>query len=149
MLKNYLNEELIELDVDVNDAEEAISYAGNLLVKNNKVKAEYIKSMIDTLHEFGAYMVIAKGIAIPHGRPGNNVFEDCISFVRLKKPINFGNKDNDPVSMIFAIAGKDAGSHLDFLKELSLFLMDENNIEKIMSVQSKKEFLGLIEKGEK
>ena len=34
MLKNYLNEELIELDVDVNDAEEAISYAGNLLVKN-------------------------------------------------------------------------------------------------------------------
>lgn len=147
MLAESLTENLISLDEQADTAEEAIRKVGRLLLDSDKIKADYIDSMIETLHQLGPYMVIAPGIAIPHGRPGELVKEDCIAFCRLQVPVVFGNESNDPVRYLFAIGSNRANGHLDLLKELSCFLMTEGNIESLGEVKTKKEFTDLLKKG--
>lgn len=147
MLVDYFNEKQIGLDAPANTPEEAIAVAGKLLVDSKKAKEEYIDSMIDTFHNLGPYMVIAPGIAIPHGKPGDLVNEDCICFCRLKNPVKFGNENNDPVRYMFAIGAHESGGHLDMLRELSLFLMQEGNIDRLSEINTKEEFLDLLKKG--
>ena len=146
MLKDSLKEGLIELDAAASTPEEAIENVGRLLLSQGKISKGYIDSMIETLHNYGPYMVIAPGIAIPHGQPGELVKEDCIAFCRLKNPVEFGNKNNDPVRYLFAIGSNKNNGHLDILKELSTFLMNENNIDRLGKIKTKSEFMKLIEK---
>lgn len=147
MLSDYFTKQQINLEAIANTPEEAIAQAGKLLVDSHKANDGYVNSMIDSFHDLGPYMVIAPGIAIPHGKPGNYINEDCISFCRLSSPVNFGNENNDPVKLLFAIGARQAGGHLDLLKDLSIFLMKEGNIAKLLEIKTKEEFLELIEKG--
>ena len=147
MLAECLTENLICLDVEVNTPDEAIRAVGKLLLDGEKIYEGYIDSMVDTYHQLGPYMVIAPGIAIPHGKPGELVKEDCIAFCRLNMPIAFGNKDNDPVKYLFAIGSNQPGGHLNMLKELSIFLMTEGNIDSLGKVTTKSEFTELLKKG--
>ena len=57
--------------------------------------------MINAVEELGPYIVIIPHIAIAHARPSDNVLKNGISLITLKEPVEFGNKDNDPVYYIF------------------------------------------------
>ena len=149
MLSNSFTKEDICLDAKAKTPEEAIRETGKLLLARGKIKEAYIDSMIDTFHSFGPYMVIAPGIAIPHGRPGELVNEDCICFCRLQEPICFGNRDNDPVSYLFGIGSHESNGHLEILRDLSTFLMNKNNVDQLAVIKTKDEFLELIRKGGK
>ena len=48
-----------------------------------------------------------------------------MSLITLKNPVNFGNKNNDPVDTVFMLATTDSTSHLGALQDLSEFLGDE------------------------
>ena len=69
--------------------------------------------MIETVEKMGPYIVIAPGLALAHSRPSEAVLKTGLSWVRLSTPVKFGNKANDPVSLVIGLAGHDenAGSH--------------------------------------
>ena len=117
----------IELDADVKDKIEAIRYAGKLLMDNGFVEEEYIDGMIDIFNEFGPYIVISEGIAMPHSRPETGALRSGFCVVRLKKPIEFGNEENDPVKLIVGLSAKDDESHLEVIQFISLLLDSEVN----------------------
>lgn len=148
MLSDYFTENLIGLDLDVSTPEEAICAAGALLKQEGKIKQGYIDSMVKNFHDLGPYIVIAPGIAIPHGTAGDLVHEDCICFCRLKEPVRFSHPKNDPVKYVFAIGSNTPGQHLNVLVDLSRFLMNPDNIQRLGDIKSKEEFLELIKKGE-
>ncbi|MFW5794882.1 MAG: PTS sugar transporter subunit IIA [Bacillota bacterium] len=119
----------IALKVSASDWIEAIKLAGKLLYKNKYIKKRYIDDMISAVKELGPYIVLAPGIAFAHSRPDSGVIKTGISMITLKKPVKFGNKDNDPVNIVFAIAAKDNSSHVNMLKKLSSFLDSDQNID--------------------
>ena len=64
-----------------------------------------------------------------------------IAVVRLDTPVNFGNKDNDPVYLLVALAAIDHNQHIDGLRELAGVLGDEENIKLIKAAKTKEELL--------
>ncbi|HEY59474.1 MAG TPA: PTS sugar transporter subunit IIA [Anaerolineae bacterium] len=58
--------ERIKLDVQVHSWREAIREAGKLLLLSEAITPDYIDAMIRTAEDLGPYIVIAKGIAMPH-----------------------------------------------------------------------------------
>ncbi len=122
MLSELLNEQSIMLNVLCNDWQDCVRASGEILVKKGDITDAYIQAVIDNVNEVGPYIVITKGVAMPHATNKVGVNRTSMSFVRLTAPVNFGNKSNDPVKYIFMLATTDANSHLGALQDLAEFL---------------------------
>lgn len=140
-LKQLIRPNLVEVDVEVKDWQDAIRAAAQLLINDGAVEERFSDAMIRVAKEFGPYIVVAPGIALPHARPEDGVIEASIAVLRLKTPVNFGNKDNDPVYLVVALAAIDNQQHVKGLSELANVLGDEEKIENIKQAQTKEELL--------
>ncbi|MHB8808247.1 MAG: PTS sugar transporter subunit IIA [Anaerolineaceae bacterium] len=138
-LEDLIRPELVEIDVKANDWQAAILAVGKLLVDSNAVEERFPSAMIRVAKEFGPYIVIAPGIALPHARPEDGVIQASIAVVRLKDPVEFGNIDNDPVFLVVALAAIDHEQHIQGLSEVANVLGDEESIEKLRSAKTKQE----------
>lgn len=127
--EKIIKKENIRLKVEADDWREAIRKSGEILKINGYVKEEYIEDMIKAVEELGPYIVVIPHIALAHARPSEKVLENGISLVTLKEPVKFGNKDNDPVDVVFSLCAKSHKSHLSVLENLSRVLADEEKVQ--------------------
>src|SRR5690625_7550885 len=65
MTKEIFTEANIQLNITLTDKDEAIRYAGGILVDNGYVAAEYIDKMLEREELTSTY--IGNHVAIPHG----------------------------------------------------------------------------------
>ncbi|SHJ88913.1 transcriptional antiterminator, BglG family [Clostridium amylolyticum] len=144
MLKDILKKESIKLQVEADNWEEAVRKAGDILVNENKVKDLYVENMIQAIKDLGPYIVIMPGIAFAHARPDETVNETCMSMITLKKPIEFGSKQNDPVSIVFAFGANSQGEHLKALQDLAKFLSVEKNFQMLINTKDINEIYNRI-----
>lgn len=146
-LRQMLTKEMVRLEVpEFSSPEDVIRYSGRILVEAGKAEEQYVDDMIESYRELGPYMVMAPGLAMPHARPGGHVKEPCISFVKLKEPVNFHHPCNDPVKIVFALGGVSDNGHIELLQDLSSLLAADKMIEKLSAVNTYEELLELIEK---
>lgn len=129
MLGDYITRDLIKLQVKVDDWEGAVRAGGQLLLDAGICESSYVDAMVDAVRRLGPYMVLAPGIALAHGRPEDGVIKVGLSIINLESPVEFGSEANDPVYLIISFGGVDHESHVAMLKELAVFLMDEQNQE--------------------
>jgi len=146
MLTDYLTSEMIELQVEVNNWEEAVRAGGALLVASGKVEERYVDAMVNAVNELGPYMVLAPGLALAHSRPEDGVKEVCMSIINLATPVEFGSQENDPVYVIISFGGVDHESHIGMLQELARFLLDEENQKFLREATSASEMLNAFNK---
>ena len=144
MIEKLLNEEIVDVNIKADNWEEAVIEAGKLLLKSEKIEERYIEAMIKTVKEMGPYIVMAPGIAMPHGRPDSGVLELGVSVISLENGINFGSSEFDPVKLIFAICAKENKSHIELLQDLSYILDDDDLLEEVKKCTSKKDLLDII-----
>jgi PTS system ascorbate-specific IIA component len=130
-MMNIVDRENIRLKVNADSWDKAIREAGTLLVNSGKIKDGYIEHMIESVTTFGPYMVIIPHVAIAHARPDENVLEEGVSLITLEKPVEFGNRDNDPVDIIIAFAARSNTGHLETITKLSRFLENEQHLNDI------------------
>ena len=143
MIEKLLNEEVVDVNIKADNWEEAVIEAGKLLLKSEKIEERYIEAMIKTVKEMGPYIVMAPGIAMPHGRPDSGVLELGVSVISLENGINFGSSEFDPVKLIFAICAKENKSHIELLQDLSYILDDDDLLEEVEKCTSKKDLLDI------
>ena len=144
MLRDITNEKLIVLNIEASDWEDAIRKAAQPLVKEKKIKPSYVDAMINVTKEAGPYIVITKGVALPHARPENGSNSTSLGIATLKTPIKFGNKENDPVKYIFCLSAIDSNSHLKTMEEL-VELLDNPDFYKFLdSANNPKQVLDYI-----
>jgi PTS system ascorbate-specific IIA component len=117
----------------VADRDEAISIAGECLVLSGKAKPEYIDSMLAAVEKFGPYIVIAPGIALAHGKPGDEVLATGLSLLMIREPIEFKHSQNDPVQLVFGLAATDHDSHIELMAELAEFLSDPHRVNSLLT----------------
>jgi len=135
-LEELLPVERIALKVKANDWEEAVRAVGRLMADTGVVEERYIDGMIATTKELGPYIVIAPGVAIPHSRPEDGVISTCLAYARLIPPINFGNKENDPVRILFALGALDHTQHVEALKQIAEILSDQDKFQKLLEADT-------------
>jgi mannitol/fructose-specific phosphotransferase system IIA component (Ntr-type) len=140
-INKLIRKEIVDVDVAVEDWQGAIRAAGKLMVADGAVEERFSEAMIRVAKEFGPYIVVAPGIALPHARPEDGVIKPSIAIVRLSTPVNFGNEDNDPVYLVVALAAIDHEQHIDGLKQLAKVLGNQDKIAEIKSASTKEELL--------
>ncbi len=142
-LRNLLNEFLVAVNVKPKNCYEAIQMAGDLLKLQGHITQKHIDEMIKIKRKLGGYMVIDKGVALPHllapELPG-----PCMSVITLDKPVKFNNEDNDPVDLVIMLLSNDNTAHIKVLEELLDLLGDERKREAIRETDSVYELLGII-----
>lgn len=123
-LPELIHPDSILVDAEATDWQSAIRLAGGLLEGASIASSEYTQSMVDNVVENGPYIVIAPGFAFAHARPSEAVHRTGMSWVRLKEPVDFGSGENDPVTLVVALAAVDSRDHTHALAELSEVLGD-------------------------
>ena len=132
-----LSLESIELDYPANTWQEAVEKAGEILVKNGNAIAGYVAAMVRMCMELGPYIVMTPGIAIPHARPEEGALNVGIAALKLRMPISFGNKDNDPVFLVIAFCTPNAEAHIELLSSVAEVLSQQDILEKIKAANNK------------
>ena len=111
--------EAIAIGVHVDDWRGAVTAAGAALERSGATAPEYTNRMIAVIEEFGAYVVIAPGLALAHARPGPDVHSEGLSIVTLADPVAFGHPHNDPVSVVLGLAVTSSDEHVLLVAELA------------------------------
>ena len=127
---------------EVSSWEESIKIAAEPLLEKNFIKEKYIQSMIDNIHEYGSYIVLVPGIAMPHAKDEESVNKTGMSFLKLKKSVEYPEKKE--VKIIFVLAAKDNSEHLELIADLSSILADEEVLTKFKNVEDEEELIELI-----
>lgn len=142
MTKEVLSTENIHLNVTLNGKEEAVRYAGEILVNNGYVEASYVDKMLEREKMTSTFM--GNNVAIPHGTEDSKgqVIETGLSVVTIPTGVEFG--DGNSVKVLIGIAGK-GDEHLEILSKIAIVLSEEENIQKIVEAKSKEEIITLFD----
>ena len=131
MLEDVLKDSNILLNEQVTTWEDSIRRVSEPLINEKIIEPRYVTAMIDSVKEYGPYIVIGKYIALAHARPEDGVNSLGISVATIKEPIAFGNEENDPVKIIFCLAAVDSYSHLNIMKSLIELINDEEKVDRL------------------
>jgi mannitol/fructose-specific phosphotransferase system IIA component (Ntr-type) len=102
--------------------------------------------MIQSVDEFGPYIIIAPMIAMPHARPEAGSLEIGLSVLKLEEPVSFTNNDENLASLIIVLSCKEDGKHIEVLGQLAEVLSDEDNYNKALKAQNVKDILEVFDK---
>lgn len=146
VLKDFLTEKTIRINVNAKNWEEAVRIGGGILAENDFVEPRYVDAMVMNVREIGPYIVIAPGIAMPHARPEDGVKRVCMSLITLKNPVEFGNEVNDPVRLVVCFGAIDNSTHLKALSQLMSLFMDNECLKNLFNAKSVESILAIIDK---
>lgn len=141
MLEDVLKSTDVRIQESSENWQQAIEKAAEPLLEEGKIETRYIKAMIDSVEEYGPYIVIGKHLALAHARPEDGVNELGVSVMTLKEPVMFGHEWNDPVKIIFCLAASDAYSHLNIMKSIVTLIQNEAKIVELAAADTAENFI--------
>lgn len=148
LLRQFVEEKVTCYHDRFDTWEDAIKACGEPLIKQGYIDGRYIDAVIECVHKFGPYIVIAPKVAIPHsteGAPGVN--KTTIGFMRVKEPVHFeeGNPEKD-AQLFFILASVNNDEHLANLSSLCELLVDDETTDAIIACNNDEDLLALADK---
>lgn len=147
-LTDLISKNLICLNLDAKDWEDAIRQSGSPLVESGKVTQHYIDEIIRINKATAPYIVITKHVALPHTRPENGALKCALGVATLKEPVVFGSAENDPVKYIFCLSALDNESHLPAMSQFLELINNEEFFKMLDYAENADEVMAYIEKFE-
>ncbi|MHD0396444.1 PTS sugar transporter subunit IIA [Staphylococcus simulans] len=147
MALDILTKDKIKVQDHVPDWSQAITEAAQPLLEQDYIETGYIDAMIDSVKEFGPYIVIAPEIAIAHARPENNVNKVGLSLLKLNESINFA-EDSHYASLIFVLSATDNTSHLNVLQSLAGLLGNKEIVNQLLTSKNSDEIIEIIKEND-
>ncbi|WP_127792871.1 PTS sugar transporter subunit IIA [Agromyces sp. LHK192] len=141
-----LPDSAVTLGAAAADWRAAVRLAGRALARSGATTTGYADRMVGVIEEFGAYVVIAPGLALAHARPGPDVRHDGIAVVTLETPVAFGHPHNDPVRVVLGLAVSNAEEHVASVAFLANVFNDPEALERIAAAsgpEAVREVLGV------
>jgi len=148
-ISDYLRDSLIFLDIDAKDKVEAIAKTVDLMHHSQAISdtAKFLEEVYE--RESLGSTGIGKGVALPHART-QYAKEIVITVTRLRKGVDFGAEDNEPVRLVFLLGTphKAVGEYLKVLAKLSKILRENGTTKKLLKAKSSVEVRKIIEDAE-
>ena len=126
MLKDLITAQRINVVQHVEDWKKAIELAARPLVEDHTIEPSYIAAMIDSVNQYGPYIVLDDYFALPHAKAHVGVNRLGMSLLVVKDEVDLLGK---PVNVFLVLAAVDTTSHLNALGSLSDILCDRKNID--------------------
>ena len=138
-LKDYIDEEYIQIVDEVSSWEEAIQIAAKPLLEKQYIEQQYVETMIYAVNEYGTYMVMTPQTAYVHAGEDDGIYQNCTAILILRNPIMFGYMNPKLVRTIVILGIKNKQDN-DLLN-IAYILEKEWNIEKLESDTISKEIV--------
>ena len=136
MIQDILFDDNILLETEEFTWQEAIKKVAEPLLSKEIITGDYIQAMIESVEEYGPYIVIGPHLALAHARPEDGSLKLGLSLSIFEKPVVFGHEFNDPVKVMFCLSAIDSYSHLNVMKRLVNLIREEDNLIKLTEAKS-------------
>ncbi len=136
------NENSIFLNLEADDWQEAINKSGDILHKLGYCSENYKNEMIEVINSYGSYMILEKGVAIPHAKIEEETSKTGFAIIKLKNPVVF--PDGEAVDILFPFSSKDGKEHLELLIDITEMLSNFGFAKFLRDVKSKDNILKFI-----
>lgn len=148
MLSELLTTDMIQLTDKKLKWEEAIAYAAQPLKTQGKITEGYIEAMIQKVKDYGAFIHIGKGIALPHARPEDGVNQLGMSLLKVEEPVLLLDDPKHDITIFICLAAVDNEMHLKALASLTKILSNKENLEKLLAAKDQETIIQLVKEGE-
>ena len=133
MLRELVEKKHVLFGEKASDWQEAIRLACSPLIRDGTVDERYPEEIIRCVKEYGPYIVLLPGVAMPHSQENSPLVHDTgVSFMRLEEPVSFD--ENDPekwADLFFAIAANNPERHLQNIMNLMTIFQDEALLQRL------------------
>lgn len=140
LISEILPEKYTQINLEVSDWYKAIEIAAQPLIKDNKIKKQYVSEIIKVIETLGNYMVFIPEIAFVHADP-TYVIENSVSILVLKNPINFGSKKKTLVKVIIVLANKNENMNL---VNLTNIITKAGNVNKLKQAKCYQDIKNIV-----
>lgn len=147
-LHHLLRASDIEVDVECTDWKDAIRRSADQLVDQGYIEDRYVDAMIESVNEYGPYIVLSPGFAMPHTKVEEGSIRLGMHLIRLKNPVPFGVEELDPIEFVCCLSAIDHRSYLKAFFNLVNMLKDEEYRKKLHEASSGEEMARIIEQYE-
>jgi PTS system nitrogen regulatory IIA component len=136
-ITDYINENLIFLELEAKDKDSAIAAIVEKMSQTNVFDdaSSFLKE-VKGREQLGS-TGIGKGVALPHART-QHVKNIVVAFARLKKGINFQSEDKEPVKLIFLLGTplNSVGEYLKVLAKISKIARNDKIRKSLVKAES-------------
>ena len=139
-----LTSEFIQFENEVESWEDAIAKSSKPLLEKGYIEQTYVDAMIDSVKEYGPYIVIAPNIAMPHARPEAGSKKVGFSIMKLEKPVAFSEEEEHKVQLLIALSCADSSTHIEILQALVTILSDEEKNKLVFQAKTADEMLKIF-----
>ncbi len=143
-LMNYLGPNNIKTKVKAKDFFHAVDIVCDILIAKGSILEAYKESIKERLDKLGPYMVIMPGVALLHTDIYNGALETDFALISLSKGVSSGNKNNDPVKLLFAFSSANGIGHVPALRELTNILSIDGIVENMAMQNTKEDLLKIL-----
>ncbi len=149
-ISDILSTDVIAVNLDTADKEDAIKKVIDLAAKSGKILD--VEKVSKTIFEREKLVStgVGKGFAIPHGK--TDAIEDVVAaFAITKEPIDFDSIDGEPVRYIFLLIGKEnlLNTHIKLLSRISRLMNKDEFRERLLDAVNPEEVLSIFKEEEK
>lgn len=137
MLSKMIEKQHICFEEGFENWEDAIRASCKPLEADGTVDSTYSQQIIDCIHKYGPYIVIAPMIAMPHSQENaEGVNKTAVSFMKTKNIVKFDpNDDEKDARLFFTLASQDHNQHLENMSALATMLDNEALIEDLLACE--------------
>lgn len=149
MLRYFHDNGLVKIEERVPENwEEAIRFSAEVLKDKSLITDEYVNQVVNDVKEYGPYIVIIPGVAMPHSSAENQgVLGTGIGFTIMPETVSF--EENNPekdAKLFFMLAAKDSEQHMQNIANLSELLMQDGIVEDLMQIKTLEDFESVMNK---
>ncbi|NOS84362.1 MAG: PTS sugar transporter subunit IIA [Ignavibacteria bacterium] len=149
-ISDILSTDVIAVNLDTADKEDAIKKVIDLAAKSGKILD--VEKVSGTIYEREKLVStgVGKGFAIPHGKT-DSISDVVAAFAITKEPIDFDSIDGEPVRYIFLLIGKEnlLNTHIKLLSRISRLMNKDEFRERLLDAASPEEVLAIFKEEEK
>lgn len=144
--KFTLDRSLIQFEKSVDTWQEAIIKSAQPLMDGGYINQGYLDAMIESVNEYGPYIVIAPKVAMPHARPETGSLKMGYAILKLEEPVSFSEEAEHQVELLVALSCENPESHLEVLQFIVEVLSDEDKFARALQATDKEELLNIFSK---
>lgn len=143
VLNNYINKDLIFLNLEAEDKKLLLQYMAKKLEKNGNVSNTYIEEVVKREEIFPTGLQVDNlGVALPHS-DFEHVNSPAVSLAVLKEPIDFYSMEDHQkkisVSVVFMLAVNDGNDQLKLLQEIISLIQSKEGMNSVIEASTKEE----------
>lgn len=139
-----LTKDLVRFEKGFDSWEEAIRVSATGLLEQGFIKQSYVDSMVNSVKEYGPYIVIAPDIAMPHARPEAGTNKVGFSIMVCEEPVAFGEDPSQHARLFVTLSCVSADTHLQMIQALVGILGEQEQVDRIFSAKTKEELLEIF-----